>query len=157
GIAPIQVESLGWFAVYGHVLVATWMLLFLRDVARLHAGVDRLGPRMEGRWLFLVLAAATSFGVGLGIALAFWAIVALAIPPSMHPRPVAKRFPALMALFPPLYPAQLLAYHPLFDLPVPGEPVSVFHAGGARMSSEVALVFARVLAGFTGFGITNVL
>jgi hypothetical protein len=78
GMCPTHEGSLGWYSVYGHVLVATLLLAVLVRVAR--AAADPAGD--GGRWWPLVCVTAlvlggTAFGVGLGIALVFPLVAAL--------------------------------------------------------------------------------
>jgi hypothetical protein len=77
-VSPINQGVLSWLANYGHVLVATFILWILGDIARLpDRGIASLSAGVRVRWLVLLFAAATSWGFGLGIALAspvaaFW-------------------------------------------------------------------------------------
>jgi len=82
GLAPIHQGSLRWVSVYGHVMAGTFVLLVLADLSRI-AGGDRAPTSWQlGRWTLLLLAAATSFGTGLGVALAFPAVAWLLLTPS---------------------------------------------------------------------------
>ena len=82
GLAPIHQGSLRWVSVYGHVMAGTLVLLVLADLSRL-AGGDRAPTSWQlGRWTLLLLGAATSFGTGLGVALAFPAIAWLLLTPA---------------------------------------------------------------------------
>ena len=82
GLAPIHQGSLRWVSVYGHVMAGTLVLLVLADLSRI-AGGDRAPTAWElGRWTLLLLGAATSFGTGLGVALAFPAIAWLLLTPA---------------------------------------------------------------------------
>jgi hypothetical protein len=81
-VAPINQGSLRWVSVYGHVMAGTFVLLVLADLSRI-AGGDRAPTSWQlGRWTLLLVGAATSFGTGLGVALAFPAIAWLLLPPA---------------------------------------------------------------------------
>jgi hypothetical protein len=63
-------------------MAATFVLLVLVDLARVAEG-DRPPTSWQlGGWTLLLLGAATSFGTGLGVALAFPAIAWLLLPPA---------------------------------------------------------------------------
>ena len=80
GFNPVSQGSLGWYSVYGHVLVAPCILWVLLDLARISRR-ERTATRLSmARWSFLLLIAGTSFGVGLGIALAFPPVAYLLLP-----------------------------------------------------------------------------
>jgi hypothetical protein len=80
GLAPINQGSLRWVSVYGHVMAGTFVLLVLVDLTRL-AGGDRAPTSWQlARWTLLQLGAATSFGTGLGVAVALPAIAWLLLP-----------------------------------------------------------------------------
>lgn len=90
---PLQAGALEWFVTSGHVLVCTLTLLLLHDVARATARGTRIsGARCAG-WVVLGLAIASSYGIGGGIAAAFW-IAGLAL----LPRDLPGRRRALLAL-----------------------------------------------------------
>jgi hypothetical protein len=79
GAAPHHGVTLGWYSVYGEALCATLVLLTLLDVT---AAADGAGPVSTLRtvaWALVVIAAATAFGVGIGVALVFPAAVILLI------------------------------------------------------------------------------
>ena len=80
GTSPVLEASLGWLSVYGHVLVATTILAVLLMLARLADG-ERMQPLTPLAWAILLVVGATSFGVGIGIALAMPAAAWLIVPP----------------------------------------------------------------------------
>ncbi len=77
GIAPAHEGTLGWYSVYGQVLTATCLLLVLVAVVRRWRSGE--GPRLADavRWGLLLLGGAACFGVGIGVALVFPAVVLL--------------------------------------------------------------------------------
>lgn len=80
GIDPTTRISVGWFAVYGHILVTTLGLLILRDIARLHRRLVELSFWHMFRWSVLLFAATTSFGLGPGLCLGFAVGAVLLLP-----------------------------------------------------------------------------
>jgi hypothetical protein len=80
GISPLCEASLGWYSVYGHVLVATPLLFVLCQVA--HLAKQNRRPSRGQRWLWfaLTLVMVTCFGVGIGIALALPFVLLLLLP-----------------------------------------------------------------------------
>ena len=69
GVAPVQVGVLGWLAAFGNALVATTLLLLLRELT---LAVARTRPPSAPRiawWYVLALLGATSFGFGIAVAM----------------------------------------------------------------------------------------
>jgi hypothetical protein len=71
GVSPLAHGTLSWLSVYPNVLLTTWVLWTLYEVVRVARRELDPSPVTALRWLLLMLAAANSFGIGLGIALAF--------------------------------------------------------------------------------------
>ena len=101
GSTPFNEGSLGWYSVYGHVLVATALLLILCQVERLATRGRIPARRTQWWWYALVLAAATSFGTGIAIALLLPFILALLLPGwrSWHRLPLRSLFVTVPVLF----------------------------------------------------------
>lgn len=78
--SPVLEASLGWFSVYGQLLVAAALFALILHLLRA-AHAPRLPPWAPLLWAVLLLAAATSFGVGIGLALAMPVVAALLLPP----------------------------------------------------------------------------
>ena len=78
GASPVHEGVLAWYSVYGQVLVTTALLVFLIEVQRL-ARQPEARPR-AALWVLLFFAAATSFGLGLAIALVSPAVAWLVLP-----------------------------------------------------------------------------
>ncbi len=110
GTLPVQRGTLEWYSVYGHALVATGTLAVL--LALVHAGRGR-PPRTLAPlgWALLLLAAATSFGVGIGIAGAMPVAAWLLLPAGPRRRRVVAGLGALAL-------AIALAYVPLQQLSI---------------------------------------
>lgn len=80
GTSPVLEASLGWFSVYGQVLLATMLFAVVLHLARLAAGA-RLRPWAPAAWVLLLLLGATSFGIGIGAALVMPLVAWLILPP----------------------------------------------------------------------------
>ncbi len=63
--------SLAWISVYPHVLATTFVLLAIHDVLRVANGRAGEPVRAGLRWMLLLLLAANSFGVAIGVAVFF--------------------------------------------------------------------------------------
>jgi hypothetical protein len=101
GTSPLNVGALGWYSVYGHVLVATFVFWILRDLAGLAAGrpLARSAPVL---WVILLVAASSSFGVGIGITLVMPVVAAMLVPKPYRAR-IAVVFGAIAAATLPVY------------------------------------------------------
>ena len=89
GSAALHVGSVGWFAVYGQILLTTAVLWILLDAARLMRDGGRPTAAMRVRWAVLLVVAAGSFGFGLALA----ALLPAALYLMLEPRP---RWPAVI-------------------------------------------------------------
>jgi hypothetical protein len=81
GVCPVQSGTLGWYAVYGQVLVATILLIILNGAARA-ASTGILPRRSALTWPLLLLVASTCFGVGIGITMVAPVVLFLLLPRS---------------------------------------------------------------------------
>lgn len=79
GLLPVHAGSLGWYSVYGQVIVAACMLWILSGMARVATGkpLPRFAPLL---WALLLAAAMSSFGVGIGVALVMPGVACLLVP-----------------------------------------------------------------------------
>jgi hypothetical protein len=102
GISPMNEVALGWFSVFGQVLVAAIMLCLLVQLGRIAAGhpLRRYHPWL---WCGLLLAACTSFGIGMGLALVFPVVAFLLLPPSPTRTRTVLIFCVLAVAVPALY------------------------------------------------------
>jgi hypothetical protein len=80
GTAPVLAGTLGWYSVYGQVLVATALLVVLDRVTRLARSGDAPSAGAAALWYVLLLAGSACFGTGLGVALVFPAVLYLLLP-----------------------------------------------------------------------------
>jgi hypothetical protein len=82
GVSPVHGDALGWFDVFGHVLVGTFLLSILLGFTRVATGTSapkRLWMR-RAVWALLIVAASGSFGVGIGIAMTMPVVALLLLP-----------------------------------------------------------------------------
>jgi hypothetical protein len=102
GISPMNESAVGWFSVFGQVMVAGFMLFMLVQLGRVAGGrpVHRYAPAL---WCLLLLAACTSFGIGIGLTLMFPLVAFLLLWQSPSRRRVVLIFCALAVVVPALY------------------------------------------------------
>jgi hypothetical protein len=98
GICPLDAGTIGWYAVYGQVMVATILLVVLDRLARLAATGARLPPRTACLWYVLLLLGTTCFGTGIGVALVFPVILFLLLPSAWRQPGVRIAYLALPAV-----------------------------------------------------------
>ncbi|HLK12259.1 MAG TPA: hypothetical protein VKW76_12845 [Candidatus Binatia bacterium] len=149
GTSPTDEGSLGWYAVYGHVVVGTLVLVVLWRIACRRSESGALRPAEVARWCGLLLAAAASFGVGVGVALVFPAVVLLLFPRSRTPRSVRT----MLLAFPPvvitLYAGLYALYTGLYS-PAPAASLLTMIGLLSRWPSVVAMVLHLLAAGIAG-------
>lgn len=92
GTCPALDGALSWFSVYGQILLTTIVLATLLDVARSSVPSGRGATS----WCLLLLIAATCFGSGVGMAIAFPVVALLLRPDLVRSRPAT----AVLALLP---------------------------------------------------------
>jgi len=103
GICPLDAGTIGWYAVYGQVMVATILLVVLDRVVRLAATGERLPTRTACLWYVLLLLGTTCFGIGIGVALVFPVILFLLLPAAWRQPGVRIAYLALPAVTLALY------------------------------------------------------
>jgi hypothetical protein len=81
GSTPVQEGTLGWYAVYGHVLATTALLLLLADLGRLSVRGRAPSWGRLALWYAVLLAGTNCFGTAIAAALAFPLVAALLVPP----------------------------------------------------------------------------
>jgi hypothetical protein len=80
GTSPLAVSTIGWFSVYGQVMVAALLLVVLAQVTRSAATGASPTARAAGLWYALLVLGVATFGTGTGVALAFPAVIFLLLP-----------------------------------------------------------------------------
>jgi hypothetical protein len=100
GTSPVLEGTLGWYSVYGQVLLTTIVLAVVSSLAGAMASGRTLSTRRAMGWGALLAAGGSCFGTGLGIAAVFPLVVMLAFPRGQRsPRAVAVLVLAAAALF----------------------------------------------------------
>lgn len=95
GMSPLAVETLSWYAAFGHVLVGTALLLVLRSVMRIANHGGPIPTRAAVAWCVLLLVGSTCYGPGMGAALVFPVALVLLLPAAWRQRGVRLAFLAL--------------------------------------------------------------
>ncbi|UCE85595.1 MAG: hypothetical protein JSU66_14865, partial [Deltaproteobacteria bacterium] len=157
GAAPVHIGSLGWLAVYSHVLVAPCLLWILLDVARVASGALRLSNGVLARWCLLLLAASTSFGVGLAVAMAAPGFVLLLLPAAERRGRAALALGALLVVIPLLY-FSLHGLHAWLSAPgdAPGAGPKLAMLQGVLSPARWGRLLS-VLAGLLAYGVSSLL
>lgn len=102
-MCPVNQGTLAWLSVFGHVFATTAVLWILLDISKVGHQNRSLTVNLVIRWYLLLLIASTSFGVGLGVAMGFGAVIFLSNPePSKRGR-LAIIFGSLAFVIPALY------------------------------------------------------
>lgn len=86
GTCPLCASTLGWYSVYGQVLVVTILLVLLEQIARRAEDAAPPPVRTVMAWGLLSLAAVTCFGIGVGIGIVLPAVVLLLVPETLQRR-----------------------------------------------------------------------
>ncbi len=102
GILPVQEGTLGGYSVYGQVVATTLTLWVLLALVRTACGA-RPHPLAPLLWVLLLLGAATSFGVGIGVACVMPLVAVLLLPMSRVNARITAVLTALAVAMPFLY------------------------------------------------------
>jgi hypothetical protein len=146
GTAPVLAGTLGWYSVYGQVLVATALLLVLDRVTRLARTGDAPPVRAAAAWYVLLLAGSACFGTGLGVALVFPAVLYLLLPAAWHRRGVRVAFLTLPIV-------TIGFYHADRSISAHLEPQSLQEAIAGSQSLQRVLAGRNMLPGLVAAGI----
>ncbi len=151
GTCPALEGSLGWFAVFGHVLATAALLLVLADAGRLVARRRALTRARRWLWGAIMVASVTMFGVSIGIAMLCPFALAVLLPPEIRD---GRRLPLwpLLVLVPITYAGSLW----LYSHAVAGTPLS--DAGAVvSMSARAPLWLIAYAFGLIAYGIDRLL
>lgn len=102
GMSPMAEAAVGWFSVFGQVMVATVLLVVLRQLALVANGRPP-GRYAPVRWCVLLLIACTSFGIGIGLTLVFPIVAYLLLPAAPDRTRIVIIFGVLAVGVPALY------------------------------------------------------
>ena len=143
GTSPLAAGVLAWYAVFGQALVATILLGILDRLAALSRSGAPVRARTAWIWYGLLLLGSVTFGEGIGVALAFAAVL-------FAMQPAAWRRPRLRAAYFALPLVTLAVYvacrhlYPLFVEPLSPEELNAHPAGIEAMPQVLAAVAALV-------------
>jgi hypothetical protein len=143
GASPIAAGTLGWYSVFGQVVVGTMFLVVLRRLAELSRDGAPLPARTAWTWYALLLLGTLCFGVGLGVALAFPVALFVMLPGAWRQPRVRIAYLALPIVTVVLYLAFRHLY-PLFFEPLPFEELTSQPAGVRDLPSVLAGVWNLV-------------
>lgn len=127
GTSPLNEGTLGWYSVFGQVMVATLLLGVLVQATR-YAAQDRSPRWAKYVWYVAMLAASTSFGVGTAVALVFPLLIFLLVPAQPTRHSLTLFFSSLVLVVPALY----VACYRLYSLT----------AGAATQTASSVLLYA---------------
>jgi hypothetical protein len=143
GTSPLAAGVLAWYAVFGQALVATILLGILGRLAALSRSGLPVPDRTAWIWYGLLLLGSVTFGEGIGVALAFPAVL-------FAMQPAAWRHPRLRAAYlalPVVTLALYVAYRHLYALlaePLSPEELRARAAGIEAMPHVLAAVAALI-------------
>jgi len=121
GTSPIAAGVLAWYAVFGHALVATFLLVVLDRLVALARSGAPVPARTAWSWYIILLLGSVTFGVGIGVALAFPVVLFVMVPAAWRQPRVRAAYLALPLVTLALYVAYRRLY-PIFIEPLsPGE------------------------------------
>jgi hypothetical protein len=145
GTSPINEGTLGWYSVYGQVVVATAYLPILAQAARLARCGEPASRARRMLWILLALIGAASFGVGLGLALSLPFVLLLILP--RHERqswlpPLAS----LLVVVPVLYIGSHWAYTVVSGKTIPASLTALVYSDWSRAAS---MLFELIAYGAT--------
>ena len=76
---PALAGTLGWYSVYGQLLLTTLVLCVLWSLGRVVRSGRAVSARVALLWTAVLAAGSTPVGTGLGVAAAFPVVAALAL------------------------------------------------------------------------------
>ena len=103
GSSSLNLGSIGWYSVYGHVLAGMWTLLFLRSVAGVVDGEAPLPRSKPWLWTGYLFGAATSFGIGIPIAMLAGPALYFLLPDTPRRIPAVRSVCSLLLVVPVLF------------------------------------------------------
>ncbi len=147
GICPIHAGTLGWYSVYGQAVVGTILLVLLRQISIALRDGAALPRSAVWTWPLLLLAASTSFGVGIGITAAMPFAVFLLLPRSPSRTRLCVVLGAVAVAVPLLYRGMLALSSHLYGMSAEVWTAEMAYAYAARELpvGRAALMIAQML------------
>src|SRR5262245_23178400 len=141
GTSPVNDGTLAWYSVYGQVLAATVLLVVLERVtARARAG-GTVGGRSAAVWYGLLLLGTVCFGVGVGVALVFPAVLFLLLPETWRQPRIRAAYLALPLVTIVIY----FAFRRLYPLVGQMPPEEAYMAGSLPPFRDLAAMTRELL------------
>ncbi len=141
GTSPVNDGTLAWYSVYGQVLAATILLLVLDRVTALARTGGALTTRTACAWYALLLLGTGCFGVGVGVALAFPAVLFLVLPDAWRRPRIRVAYLALPLVTIAMY----VAFRRLYPLVGALPPEEAFMATGLPPLAELVPMLRELL------------
>lgn len=132
GTSGLNQGSIGWYSVYGHIFAGTWTLLFLYGVARVASGDRALTRATPWLWFGYMLAAATSFGAGIPVAMLSGPLLYLFLPDTPGRFRAMRILCALLIVVPVLFLSVHWMHYLLFVSDAAGS------AAGKTLATQIA-------------------
>ena len=151
GSSPLHEGTLGWYSVYGQAVVALITLGLLVDLTRCQAAGMARRTYAPLFWYVALLVAATSFGVGIAIAVVF-PIIAFVLVPDLR----LRRWAALgLCTLPVVVLGLYTAVYRLYERTSGAPTVSPWQSLTDQLLHVPKLL--RVLLAFLSYGASNAL
>jgi hypothetical protein len=148
GASPLHVGTLGWYSVYGHVLVGTFVLSVLAHASAVVPRGRFVTFGMAVGWTALLALAANSFGTGVGAAIA----VPLALLFCLRSDRIASRAARVLLLGAPLWAVlDYLGMRAISQRAPAIDSVAIFRTSWWNLNALVDQ--ARMLAGLVEVGL----
>jgi len=151
GMSATHFGCLGWISAHGQVLVATFLAWVLLDVIQVEKGSLSASRGVLMRWVFLLLLGVFTFGIGLGCAAVFGAIVWLLAPHAQNRNRMTAVMGTLSIIAPALYFGQYVLYHKLTGLTDADKPLLLLHVAWKDVGATVNAVFNLMMHGVSSF------
>lgn len=151
GTSPLGLGTVGWYSVYGQVLVVTIVLLLLDQIGRRMERAEPPSPSTACCWYLLLLAGVTCFGVGIGVALVFPVALFLLLPSAFRQRGLRLAFTSLPLVVATFY----FGFRRLYWLNTP-LPMAEFILGDIAFRQHlpiVSMLWHLVAVGVTGLAL----
>lgn len=151
GICPVHAGTLGWYSVYGQVLVAAILLTLLNQAVRPISDGTPLPRGALLAWPLLLLVASTCFGIGIGVTMIAPVVVFLLLPPSPR-RTWTCVVLCMLALSMPYLYAKALLLHEWYS----GASAEGFAASVAFQQSTISLHQLMMVAYLASCGLGSI-
>jgi len=152
GVSPIAFGVIGWYSAACHAMLTTFVLWVLGDLARAARDHREIGWGTAIRWCLLLLAGASTFGAGIGLAVLSPLVAFLILPSGPSRNRAMLALGAMAAAVPLLYLLQQSAMGVLAGQPK-DQIVAVSLSTAVGQSYEVL----RTLVDFVGYGLASFL